>query len=248
MRAEYRVVQFIANPFSGLCFPVAALVRDTIGSVRVVMPKSIPDPHCLGSQKAANALLSMTDDLAELTSFERLPPHFGPHFTLTTPEPAPSDQPDLWVQRTLFPSLGKAIAPRRRKKGRATTGKRYLAHHGIAVERHYRPEGSAVQPVTHYVEHLGGLFLLEPLINRRDPRDLENDLREANTHLRAMHDLLGSQPAGYFTYLLYGMDPRFKTIVQERVADFVNVVDTTDATQEREFLAALRPKELLEPG
>lgn len=247
MRAQYRIVQFIANPFSGLCFPVAALVRDADGCVKVVMPPSIPDPRCLGSQKAANALLSMSEDLADLTSFERLPRHFGPHFTLTAPELAPSDRPDLWVRRTLFPSpTGSTARPRR--KGRATKGSRYLAQRGVRVERHYRPEGSVVQPVTHYVEHDGGLFLLEPLINRSNPRELENDIREAITHLRAMHDLLGNKPAGYYTYLLHGVGPRFKAIVQDRVTDFVRVVDTTDSAQERAFIGILRPQGLLSPS
>lgn len=247
MRAEYRIVHFVANPFSGLSFPVAALVRDADGGVRVVMPTSIPDPHCLGSKKAANALLSMREDLAELTSFDRLPRHFGPHFTLTAPEVAPTDRPDQWVRSTLFPPL-VSQGTRPRRKSRASKGRKFLAQRGVVVERYYRPQGSVVQPVTHYVEHEGGLFLLEPLIHRPHPHELENDIREAITHLRAMHDLLGNEPAGYFTYLLHGVGPRFHSFVQDKLADFVRVVDTTDPRQEHQFIEALRPRAFLSPS
>lgn len=247
MRPEYRIVHFVTNPFSGLSFPVAALVRDVDGDVRVVMPTGIPDPGCLGSRKAANALLAMRDDLAELTSFDGLPRQFGPHFTLSAPEVAPSDRPDQWVRKTLFPPLAGSTA-RPRKKGRGTKGSRYLAQRGVRVERRYRPEGSMVQPVTHYVEHDDALFLLEPVINRSNPRELENDIREAITHLRAMHDLLGSKPAGYYTYLLHGVGPRFKAIVQDEIADFVEVVDTTDSVQERAFIETLQPRRSSSPG
>lgn len=112
MRVEFRIVQFVANPFSGLCFPVAALVRDADGDVRVVVPTSTLDAHRLGSQKAANALLSMAKDLAELRSFDRLPRHFGPHFTLSAPQPAPSERPHQWVLETVFAATPRASGVR----------------------------------------------------------------------------------------------------------------------------------------
>lgn len=247
MRAAYRIVHFVANPFSGLSFPVAALVRGVEGEVSVVMPTGMPDSHCLGSMKAANALLAARDDLAELTSFEGLPRHFGPHFTLTAPQHAPVDEPDQWVRRTLFPPvLGQARRPRR--KSRASKGKKFLDQRGVEVQRHYRPPGAVVQPVTHYVEHEGGLFLLEPLVLRSEDHELANDIREAVTHLRAMHDLLGDEPAGYYTYLLHGVGPRFHALVQDDLADFMRVVDTTEPAQEHAFIEVLRPRSVLTSG
>lgn len=242
MRAEYRILHFVANPFSGLCFPVAALVRDENGEVEVVAPSYSPDPHCLGSKRAANALLARTEDITQLTSFERLPRHFGPNFVLSQPEVAPSENPHKWVRKVLFPNLPESVAKPRRK-GRAIKGRRYLERHGILAERHYRPEGQGrmVQPVSLYVKHEEGLFLLEPLISRSD----DDEFCEANTHLRAMHDLLEDEPAHYFTFLLSGVDPGFKVFVRDNVADFVHVVDTTDPTQERTFLDQLRPKSVL---
>jgi hypothetical protein len=102
MSGQFRVVQYVANPFSGLCFPVGALVLDANGQLHVTLAPSLPSADLVG-RRTANLLIAMREDIAALESFERLPRHFGPQFVLTKPEPIPSDEPLRWVENVLFP-------------------------------------------------------------------------------------------------------------------------------------------------
>lgn len=102
MSGQYRVLQYVANPFSGLCFPVAALVLDEAGRLHVTLAPSLPGADLVG-RRTASLLVTMQRDVAALESFERLLRHFGPQFVLGTPEPIPSNEPLRWVEDVLFP-------------------------------------------------------------------------------------------------------------------------------------------------
>jgi hypothetical protein len=102
MSGQYRVLQYVANPFSGLCLPVAALVLDADGQLHVTLASSLPSADLVG-RRTANLLITMQGEIAALDSFERLPRSFGPQFVLTKPEPIPSDEPLRWVEDVLFP-------------------------------------------------------------------------------------------------------------------------------------------------
>jgi hypothetical protein len=102
MAGQFRVLQYVANPFSGLCLPVAALVLDASGTLHVMLAPSLPSAELVGP-RTASLLVTMQRDIAALDSFERLPRAFGPQFVLTKPAEVPSDEPLRWVQDVLFP-------------------------------------------------------------------------------------------------------------------------------------------------
>jgi len=98
---QYRLLEYVADPFEGRCILLAALVREANGTLRVIQAPTTPGPDELGSVRAANLLASLRRDIAELDSFDRLPRSFGPQLILTSPEPLPSDDPLGWVQARL---------------------------------------------------------------------------------------------------------------------------------------------------
>lgn len=102
----YRLLQYVADPFTGRRISIAALIRETDGTTRVVMTSAAPDPEELGSVRAANLLASLRRDIAGLAAFDALPRSFGPQLILTSPEPVPADDPVVWVRAR----LGWAVA------------------------------------------------------------------------------------------------------------------------------------------
>jgi len=103
MSTEYRVLQYVANPFSGLCFSLAALVRDADGVVHVILAPAAPTAREVGSESEANLLASLRRDIAALDSFDRLPRSFGPQLVLTKAQYVPSEEPLRWVEEQLVP-------------------------------------------------------------------------------------------------------------------------------------------------
>lgn len=79
--AEYRMVLFVPDPFSGARFPIAALVQDA-GKVSVVHAPHIPCATCLGGENAAAVVQIILSDLVGVTTIDELPESIGPHAML----------------------------------------------------------------------------------------------------------------------------------------------------------------------
>ncbi len=102
MPRQYRLLQYVVDPFTGRRVSLAVLFREEDGSTRVVLAPTIPDSEELRSVRTANLLTSLRRDIAELDSFDRLPRSFGPQLILTAPETAPTDDPADWVWERLI--------------------------------------------------------------------------------------------------------------------------------------------------
>lgn len=100
MSRQYRLLQYIVDPFARHRVTVAALIRGG-QTVTVIMAPSERVQHGLGSPRAWNLLSSLRRDIEALHSFEQLPRAFGPQFVLTTPEPIPAGDPEGWVHARL---------------------------------------------------------------------------------------------------------------------------------------------------
>lgn len=100
MSRQYRLLQYIVDPFARRRVTVAALVQDD-GSVKVVLAPADHVQHGVGRLRARKLLASLRRDIEALSSFERLPRAFGPQFVLTSPESIPSVDPLGWVRARL---------------------------------------------------------------------------------------------------------------------------------------------------
>lgn len=100
MSRQYRLLQYIVDPFARHRVTVAALIRGG-STVKVIMAPSDRVRYELGSLRAWNLIASLWHDIEALGSFERLPRSFGPQFVLTAPDPIPSGDPEGWVQARL---------------------------------------------------------------------------------------------------------------------------------------------------
>lgn len=102
MTRQYRLLQYVVNPFVPRRVTVAALVREVDGSMLVMLAPADEVRSKLVGLRAKNLLASLRKDIAVLESFDRLPRSFGPQFVLTSPEPIPSSDPMGWVQARLL--------------------------------------------------------------------------------------------------------------------------------------------------
>jgi hypothetical protein len=100
MSRQYRLLQYIVDPFARRRVTVAALIRDN-GTVRVVLAPAERVMRGLGRLRAGRLLASLRRDIEALDSFERLPRSFGPQFVLAPPESIPAGDTVGWVQARL---------------------------------------------------------------------------------------------------------------------------------------------------
>jgi hypothetical protein len=100
MSRQYRLLQFIVDPFARHRVTIAALIRDN-GSVRVILAPADRVQRGLKGIRARNLLASLRRDIEALESFDRLPRSFGPQFVLTPPESIPAGDTVGWVQARL---------------------------------------------------------------------------------------------------------------------------------------------------
>lgn len=103
MSRQYRLLQYIVDPFARRRVTVAALIHDD-GAVRVVLAPADRVQRGVGRLRARKLLASLWRDIEALSSFERLPRAFGPQFVLTSPEAIPSGDPVGWVQARMTAS------------------------------------------------------------------------------------------------------------------------------------------------
>lgn len=105
MSRQYRLLQYIIDPFARRRVTVAALVHDDNGSVQVVLAPDDRVQRGIARLRARNLLASLRRDIEALRSFERLPRAFGPQFVLTSPESIPSGDPLGWVRARLISAV-----------------------------------------------------------------------------------------------------------------------------------------------
>lgn len=101
MSGQYRLLQYIVDPFARHRVTVAALIRGR-DTVQVIMAPAEQLRERVDDLRAWHLLSSLRRDIAALTSFERLPRSFGPQFVLTSPESIPSGDPERWVRARLM--------------------------------------------------------------------------------------------------------------------------------------------------
>lgn len=100
MTATYRILQFIANPCSGLRIPLAVVVRDDAGGLHVVAPDR-PYWSTWVSAGGARLFQDAIQDMRDQLSMDPTP--LGPQFIMTDVLSAPSGDPVGWARRLVFP-------------------------------------------------------------------------------------------------------------------------------------------------
>lgn len=235
MTACYRILHFAPDPFSGLRFPVAAVVREQGGQVKVVPAPKLPSADCVGDPRAVSALNLIAPDLkGGWSHFDRLPRHFGPHFKLSAPVELDVENPLVWVMNEILPQK-----PEKKRSPRLSTlGTEYFSAKHLEVSSRYVPADGGAEPVTHYVENPLLRLLMEPVSPER-PAPMD-DVRQAATRLRAHHDYPADKTVEFFVYVLQGPGRAFLRDVKRLVPDYVKTVDVACHAEEEPFLARVR--------
>lgn len=182
MSARYKIVHFVPDQVSGARYPIGAVI-ETDDDLEVVKADLIPGAGCLGSRSKHMVLREVLDDLREVTSFGRLPRHFGHHFQFSESKAIPGEvgDPSSWVKEFVLPKREEdsPADARKRAKSRKTFGRDYLANQGLYkwVEPNFKPSRSTrrlngkstfLPSVSHGVESDNQITLLEPLVATRE--------------------------------------------------------------------------------
>lgn len=116
MTATYRLIHFVPDPFTGMRFPLGAIVAES-GNVRVTKVAKLPSASCLGDHTLALAIQRLHGRLDAIASADALPAVFGPYASLTEPKEVPQGVTDAfsWVEGLINPprlEMKQVVTPR----------------------------------------------------------------------------------------------------------------------------------------
>lgn len=194
MNAQYRLVHFLPDPFSGARVPVAALIGTEQGAVAVARASCLPGAGFLGSGRTEAAIEYILESLTEARTLDALPMAVGPQATLgpVTDVPAGVADPAEWLRQHILPrARASEVLVERRVQGhpRRTKGFLFFKRWGVdpLVHKLFRPQQelgkliSKPDPGLEVVSHWTGsprskLLLMEPIMPAREQH--LNDVRE----------------------------------------------------------------------
>lgn len=251
MKAQYRLINFVPDPFHGNRYSVGAVVRDEQG-IQVAMAKFIPQAECLGSDQSFMLLRQNLGMLRQLRSFEEMPLSFGPHFVMGKPQVVDSTVRDVvaWLRDEVLPQpLGKKSTARKRGPNRSTMGRRYLSQFGVSD--YIRPfkatrelpvlngTASIFPSFSQAVSSKEELFFLEPIA--LSLKSVEEHAKEVTRDFSASRDLLRHKNVGKeirrYAYLLPDGNLDLRQELKEMLALGADeVVDTMSLAERESFV------------
>lgn len=255
MNARYKIVHFVADPFTESRIPVAALVHHG-GRVVVVRAAHLPGPQCLGGRQFATAAQIIVEDLAREPSFDTLPVGAGPHAVMGEARsiPASAPNPIRWVESLLAHDTGERGAPEHHRGARlATYGYRFFKNYGVSqhVKKTFQPGSDAggflpqahrLGAVTHFVEGSEDLLLMEPILATRPTFD--RDLSDVSQLFAAYKTMLGTDSRKRANLVAYVLSAGSKDKREEALRELRpyahQVIDTGDELARFAFIHKIR--------
>jgi hypothetical protein len=252
--ARYRLVHFVADPFTGARVPIAAIV-DAGGRLEVTKAPDAATGLGLGRRASTRATIEFVlDSISSVTTFDELPPTTGPQVTLGPAREAPVAPKDAvkWVRTAL---LREPLKPEPRelgRPGRKDAGYRFLEQWKVAkwVGREFRAEDyfqqfSLVLPqISQYVRGDSKLLLMEPIVAKRES-SLFRVLRHIGTTFMAwQHGFEQARKKPEVDYIAYVVAVEEHEMVDEarRVLDKsgTTVLDVNATTERTKLLESIR--------
>lgn len=258
MTRFYRVVNFSPDPIQGLSVPVAAVVRDKVGT-QVLLSPLVPSAKCLGGVGPSATLEMIRESILAMADISTLPPAVGPHASLGELQQIPATVTDAveWVQRVILPATAPTRKDGRKNRiSRVAASNKFLEQYDVArwVQGRYRPRQEryptvhALPPISqHAGTEEGELLLLEPVrlpSTNIDKEVVDKEVVKINTRFSAYRFHASSSPwsevanrAQFFSYILPGgqREDRIRAMaVLEKSAN--EVFDTNDTQRRRAFL------------
>jgi hypothetical protein len=254
--ARFRLIDFLADPFTGARFPIAALVQ--VG--REVSVARAPQAIELGLGYSTGAYTTarfIVDSLeASATSIDALPVSVGPHAVLGEERLVPEGvtAPVSWIEDTLLrPSTPSILRAAAKERVRERTGFRFLQQWNVAqfVGHPYRARshfpknkfGLILQDVSQFVRGPSHLLLMEPLVI--DAGSYKRSLKHVGTVFAAWQHAFDStrdpQRAELVAYVLSGDRPDAVAHAKEALRGSADrVVDVNASTERAAFFDSIR--------
>lgn len=249
MSSQYRILEFVPDPFLGTGVPYAALVREQ-GHVLHALAERVPGPDCLGSTAAAHALAYCRELTRALDQFEALPLWAGPQVRLGPIRDVPAGVMNAaeWVTRHVLPrSTGAARGRSVRAPRRTVVAQNFLKQIGVThvVHRSFDPgdyfrsllpDRRAPWPkVAHFAESGDRLLLLEA-VRVEEPQDVEHVTTTFLAYGELLRQFSARETTERLTYLLPGNGSNVRSELLEQLETSSDrVIDTGSAAGRTEF-------------
>lgn len=255
MTATYRLIHFSPDPFTGIRFPLGAVVVDERGILRFAKAQHVPGIDCLGSRDWAIAAQRLMARLESIDSAEILPRAVGPYAQYSDVLSVPNGVTDAfdWVTKLLTPPPAHAKKPvQPGHPQRASLGLRFFETWKIDqyIRRTFNPvqDGSGwlsehsagLHQISHWVPGKSSVLLMEPLVPSR--RQFDEDIREIAERFMAYRYALQNSNTGksgeLIAYIMSGGDARRREQAIDTLRHAAHQVIDTDNVQQRSELIA----------
>jgi hypothetical protein len=257
MKARYRLVHFIPDPFLGGRVPIAAIVDRGSGSIDIARIPHIPGPACLGGLATSAVVQIILEDLESATHFDRLPLTVGPQVVFGRPWDIPHgvEDPISWIQSNLYArSTVQKHDKEHRAPNRSTFGYRFFENYHVSeyVRKSFHPgtdangflpNAAVLRPISHYVDGRNELLLMEPIVPRRsvwhaDVSTIATTFGAYKTALRHEHSRIKTRLTAYV--LAGSAKDDLHSIMSELMPFADEVIDTADPHARAKFVAQIR--------
>ncbi len=251
MSAQYRLIQYMPDPFTRTKVTVGALVRWN-GQVRVATADALPGPQCLGGRSAWVNVRMILDAIGASENFELPSGDVSALALIGEVESVPRsvDDPVHWVRKAVLPQSEslqgtEPVTPRRPR--RDTLGERFLEQWHVAkfVESRFDAQkelgetAPVAHKITHWVPGSHQVLLMEPIVGNRP--SLEQDLKLISesflAHQRLFQKVGSKRSPTCIAYVIpngYGGAVGDVSARLQQSADLVVNVD--DPPQRRDFV------------
>lgn len=265
MTARYRIVHFVADPFTESRVPIAALVNDA-DQLSVVRVRQIPGPKCLGGRARSATVQMILEDLAASSAgltWTGLPFGIGPHAILGSERSVPDSvtDPVRWVENLIQPPSDDARERRHRAPWRATYGYQFFKNYNVAnyVKKTFKPgvdldgflhQAHLIGSVSHYVANRSDLLLLEPIVPSRDSfNDDVGDVAKLFGAYKSVREADKRKKVTLVAYVLAGGLSSSRNHVLGELGQYADdIIDTSAPGQRDRLIHSIREIGASEPG
>lgn len=258
MKATYQVIYYVPNLILGGKFPIGALVHEDLATT-FIKAKELPDQDCLGG---ARALLFMGALLRRLEAGAwhegRLSHHIEYGHRVDVPRGI-DKAPRRWVKDCLWPSepLKEAKATTR-APSRGYHGRQFFKACGVGhlVQNKFTNnhelfnrlkvgKAAARRPITHYVEGVDRVLLMEPLVVSKATHAVKNGVSKVIDHLLPYSYAVSENNNTFASMFVYFVSvdrtmPVDLDWAKRELSSYAKVIDTGLREESADFVDLIR--------
>ena len=256
MSPRFRLILFKPDPFSGLAWPIGAVVQEADGQLISAAADQPPEGLAVSPLEARLAR-EVWSSLGTFDRFDTVPSGFGPYFALSEPRDLPTGVEDAgaWLRKHVLPrrspgEKGASRAPGVKQHAQqffSTYGvQRYVKKRGFKAEKDWGGRLQAVahdlEPISQWTASRERLLLLEPIVpGLQDAADIRHVATRTLAWRSQIDALTSERAAEIVIFVLAGGARADRVAVHAALEDRAHrLVDVMDAPQRRHLVDRIR--------